>query len=67
MTQLHRNLLISLPNEAHYIRHTLNSVAAQPVRLAVWVVADDGSRGESFTILEEYSRGLSISVYCGGG
>ena len=40
------------------MRRTLDSVAAQTVRPALWVVVDDGSTDETPQILEEYSRKL---------
>src|ERR1700759_1977757 len=54
-----RYLLISpCRNEARYLRRTLDSVAAQSVQPAAWVVVDDGSTDETASILEEYSRNL---------
>ena len=54
-----RYLLISpCRNEAEYLRRTLDSVAAQSVRPAAWVVVDDGSTDETPAILEEYARRL---------
>jgi hypothetical protein len=55
-----RYLLISpCRDEAQYLRHTLDSVAAQSVPPALWVVVDDGSTDETPAILEEYARRLS--------
>ena len=52
-------LLISpCRDEAQYLRRTLDSVAAQSVPPALWVVVDDGSIDETPTILEEYARRL---------
>src|SRR6202048_616154 len=45
-------------HEAQYLRRTLDSVAAQSVPPALWVVVDDGSRDETPVILEEYVRRL---------
>jgi poly-beta-1,6-N-acetyl-D-glucosamine synthase len=52
-----RYLLISpCRDEAKYLRRTLDSVAAQSVPPALWVVVDDGSIDATPAILEEYSR-----------
>jgi poly-beta-1,6-N-acetyl-D-glucosamine synthase len=54
-----RYLLISpCRDEAQYLRRTLDSVAAQSVQPAAWVVIDDGSTDETSAILEEYARRL---------
>jgi glycosyltransferase involved in cell wall biosynthesis len=54
-----RYLLISpCRDEAQYLRRTLDSVEAQSVLPALWVVVDDGSTDETPTILEEYARRL---------
>ena len=54
-----RYLLISpCRDEARYIRRTLESVAAQSVPPALWIVVDDGSTDETPAILEEYSGRL---------
>ncbi len=54
-----RYLLISpCRDEAQYLRRTLDSVAAQSVQPAAWVVVDDGSTDETPAILEEYARRL---------
>jgi poly-beta-1,6-N-acetyl-D-glucosamine synthase len=54
-----RYLLISpCRDEAKYLRRTLDSVAAQSVQPAAWVIVDDGSTDETSTILEEYARRL---------
>jgi biofilm PGA synthesis N-glycosyltransferase PgaC len=51
-----RYLLISPGrNEAKYMRQTLDSVIAQSVRPAKWVIVDDGSTDESPAILAEYA------------
>jgi biofilm PGA synthesis N-glycosyltransferase PgaC len=54
-----RYLLISpCRDQAQYLRRTLDSVAAQSVRPALWVVVDDGSTDTTPDILEEYARRL---------
>jgi len=54
-----RYLLISpCRDEARFIRRTLDSVAAQTVPPALWVVVDDGSTDDTPRILEEYARKL---------
>jgi exopolysaccharide biosynthesis WecB/TagA/CpsF family protein len=54
-----RYLLVSpCRDEAHYLRRTLDSVAAQSVPPALWVVVDDGSTDETPLILAEYARRL---------
>jgi biofilm PGA synthesis N-glycosyltransferase PgaC len=54
-----RYLLISpCRDEAKYLRRTLDSVAAQSVQPAAWVIVDDGSTDETSAILEEYARRL---------
>jgi poly-beta-1,6-N-acetyl-D-glucosamine synthase len=56
---LRRYLLISpCRDEAKYLRRTLDSVAAQSVQPAGWVIVDDGSTDETLTILEEYALRL---------
>jgi glycosyltransferase involved in cell wall biosynthesis len=42
-------------NEAAYARRTLDSVVAQTVPPALWVIVDDGSTDESPAILAEYA------------
>jgi glycosyltransferase involved in cell wall biosynthesis len=59
LTPSRRYLLVSpCRDEARYITHTLDSVAAQSVPPALWVVVDDGSTDETPAILEEYARRL---------
>src|SRR5438128_427568 len=41
-------------DEAQHMRRTLDSVAAQTVPPALWVVVDDGSTDATPTILDEY-------------
>jgi poly-beta-1,6-N-acetyl-D-glucosamine synthase len=56
MTMNRRYLLISPGrNEANYMRHTLDSVIAQSVQPARWVIVDDGSTDESPAIMAEYA------------
>jgi biofilm PGA synthesis N-glycosyltransferase PgaC len=42
-------------NEANYIRRTLDSVIAQSVRPALWVIVDDGSSDSTAQILAQYT------------
>jgi len=50
-------LLISpCRNEAVYVRETLDSVIAQSLRPAKWVIVDDGSTDDTPRILAEYAR-----------
>ena len=59
MNPSRRYVLISpCRDEAQYLRRTLDSVAAQSVPPALWVVVDDGSTDETPAILEEYARRL---------
>jgi biofilm PGA synthesis N-glycosyltransferase PgaC len=59
MNPSRRYLLISpCRDEAQYLRRTLDSVAAQVVTPALWVVVDDGSTDGTLAILEEYARRL---------
>lgn len=52
-----RYVLISpCRNEADYMRQTLDSVVAQSVRPAKWVIVDDGSTDATPQILAEYAR-----------
>jgi poly-beta-1,6-N-acetyl-D-glucosamine synthase len=54
-----RYLLVSpCRDEARDLRSTLDSVAAQSIPPALWVVVDDGSSDETPSILEEYARRL---------
>ena len=56
MTEDRRYLIISPGrNEAAYMRKTLDSIVAQTVRPALWVIVDDGSTDESPEILAEYT------------
>lgn len=59
MNPSRRYLLISpCRDEAQYLRRTLDSVAAQSVRPALWVVVDDGSSDETPAILQDYATHL---------
>jgi poly-beta-1,6-N-acetyl-D-glucosamine synthase len=59
VTPSRRYLLISpCRDEAQYLRRTLDSVAAQSVPPALWVVVDDGSTDDTPAILEAYARQL---------
>jgi poly-beta-1,6-N-acetyl-D-glucosamine synthase len=59
MNPSRRYLLISpCRDEAQHLRRTLDSVAAQSVQPAAWVIVDDGSTDETPAILEEYARRL---------
>jgi glycosyltransferase involved in cell wall biosynthesis len=52
-----RYVLISpCRNEAGYMRQTLESVLAQSIRPAKWIIVDDGSSDQTPIILAEYSR-----------
>jgi poly-beta-1,6-N-acetyl-D-glucosamine synthase len=52
-----RYVLISpCRDEAVYMRQTLDSVIAQTVRPARWVIVDDGSSDETPNILAEYAK-----------
>jgi poly-beta-1,6-N-acetyl-D-glucosamine synthase len=54
-----RYLLVSpCRDEAQYLRRTLDSVAAQSVQPALWVVVDDGSTDETPAILQDYVKRL---------
>ena len=51
-----RYVLISpCRNEAKYMRRTLDSVTAQSVLPALWIIVDDGSADETPHILAEYA------------
>ena len=54
---MNRSYLLISPgrNEAQYMRQTLDSVIAQSVRPALWVIVDDGSTDDSPAILAEYA------------
>jgi len=52
-----RYLLISpCRDEAAYMRRTLDTVLAQSIRPAKWVIVDDGSTDETPRILAEYAK-----------
>jgi glycosyltransferase involved in cell wall biosynthesis len=54
----HRRYLLISPcrDEAKYMRRTLDSVVAQTVRPALWVIVDDGSTDQTPQILAEYAE-----------
>lgn len=54
----HRRYCVISPcrDEATYARRTLDSVTAQTVLPALWVIVDDGSTDETPNILEEYAK-----------
>jgi len=53
-------LLISpCRDEAEHMRRTLDSVLAQSIQPALWVVVDDGSTDETPSILDEYTARVS--------
>ena len=56
----HRRYLLVSPcrDEAAFMRRTLDSVAAQSVPPALWIVVDDGSRDDTARILAEYAQRL---------
>jgi glycosyltransferase involved in cell wall biosynthesis len=59
MNAQRRYVLISpCRDEAAFMRRTLDSVAAQTVRPARWIVIDDGSTDATPQILEEYAARL---------
>jgi len=59
MTASRRYVLISpCRDEAAYMRRTLDSVAAQTVPPALWVIIDDGSKDQTPLILAEYAARL---------
>ncbi len=59
MNPSRRYVLISpCRDEAAYMRRTLDSVAAQTVPPALWVVIDDGSTDQTPAILAEYAARL---------
>lgn len=59
MQQNRRYVVVSpCRDEAKFIRRTLDSVAAQTIPPALWVVVDDGSTDETPRILEEYAARL---------
>ena len=52
-------------DESKHMRRTLDSVAAQTVPPALWVVVDDGSTDATPAILEEYVSKLPYLRSCG--
>jgi poly-beta-1,6-N-acetyl-D-glucosamine synthase len=57
-----RRIVIISPcrDEAKYMRRTLDSMAAQTLRPALWVIVDDGSTDQTPGILDEYSERLDF-------
>lgn len=54
-----RYLLVSpCRDEATFIRRTLESVTAQTIQPALWIVVDDGSTDDTPMILEQYEQRL---------
>ena len=53
-----RRYLLVTPcrNEEQYIRTTLESVCAQSILPAMWIIVDDGSTDKTPIILEEYAK-----------
>jgi len=49
-------LITPCRDEAQYARRTLDSVVAQTVRPALWVIVDDGSKDQTPQILDEYAQ-----------
>jgi biofilm PGA synthesis N-glycosyltransferase PgaC len=59
MNPSRRYLLVSpCRDEAQHLRRTFDSVAAQSVQPAAWIVVDDGSTDGTSSILEEYAGRL---------
>lgn len=59
MNPSRRYVLVSpCRDEGKFIRRTLDTVAAQSIPPALWVVVDDGSTDETPRILAEYARRL---------
>jgi glycosyltransferase involved in cell wall biosynthesis len=55
---MNRNYVLISPcrNEADYMRQTLDTIIAQSIRPARWVIVDDGSTDETPQILAEYAK-----------
>jgi len=55
---MNRNYVLISPcrNEAAYMRQTLDTVIAQSIRPARWVIVNDGSTDETPQILAEYAK-----------
>jgi poly-beta-1,6-N-acetyl-D-glucosamine synthase len=51
-------LITPCRDEAQYARRTIESVAAQTVPPALWVIVDDGSSDDTAAIVEEYASRL---------
>jgi glycosyltransferase involved in cell wall biosynthesis len=61
MSRARGYLLVSpCRNEAQHMRRTIESVAAQTLPPALWVVVDDGSTDETPAILAEHARRLGF-------
>jgi len=53
-------LITACRDEAEYARVTIDSVVAQSIRPALWVIVDDGSKDNTPAILDEYARKYSF-------
>lgn len=49
-------LITPCRDEAQYARRTLDSVLAQSIPPALWIIVDDGSKDQTPQILEEYAK-----------
>ncbi len=50
------SLITPVRDEEKYIRHTLDSVVAQTIQPAEWVIVDDGSTDKTAELIEEFAR-----------
>src|SRR5437868_7800658 len=58
MTDRRYCIITPCRDEARHARRTLESVAAQTVPPALWIIVDDGSSDETPAILAEYAARL---------